>query len=154
MLFKMQCSLVPPPPDAITGIANCVANCFVMSSAKPLLVPSWFIEVSRISPAPRCFRFFRPAKTFPFGFGAAAVQVHIPGAVFFLFASIATTTHWLPALAAISVIRAGIFKCRRVDGNFIRTGIQQHAYIFQCIDAAAYGKRNIDIACHALYQLG
>ena len=50
---SLKCSIVPAPPDAITGMSTISETCRVISQAKPPLVPSWFIDVRRISPAPR-----------------------------------------------------------------------------------------------------
>src|SRR5262249_33413635 len=47
-------SLVPAPPDAITGIATAELTAAVSPQSKPVPVPSRSIEVSSISPAPCC----------------------------------------------------------------------------------------------------
>ena len=48
-----KCSMVPAPPEAMTGIESSVLSLARASQAKPCLQPSWFMLVKRISPAPR-----------------------------------------------------------------------------------------------------
>src|SRR3984957_9929354 len=43
----------PAPPEAMTGIETACATARTNSQSKPARVPSWSIEVSKISPAPR-----------------------------------------------------------------------------------------------------
>lgn len=44
--------------------------------------------------------------------------------------------------------------CRRIDGNFISSGIQQPFYIAQFMNSPSYRERDIDISSDAFYQVG
>ncbi len=49
---SLKCSIVPAPPDAITGMLTLLLTSLVTSIENPDLVPSAFIDVRSISPAP------------------------------------------------------------------------------------------------------
>ena len=49
-----KCLALPAPPEAMTGIWTASLTAAVSSQSKPSRVPSASMEVSRISPAPRC----------------------------------------------------------------------------------------------------
>ena len=56
-------SRLPTPPEAITGTLTRSATARVRGMSKPWRVPSRSIEVSRISPAPRCSASFAQSTT-------------------------------------------------------------------------------------------
>ena len=82
------------PPDAITGIVTARETAAVSSQSNPARVPSRSIEVSRISPAPRDSA-SRAHSTASVG-SRACRCANRPRTVLARFASIATTTAWLP----------------------------------------------------------
>lgn len=47
-----------------------------------------------------------------------------------------------------------ILQSSRVDGDLIRTGIEQAVYICQFVDAATYGEGNIDFRSNPFHQFG
>ena len=49
---SIKCSIFPAPPDAITGIFTILDNLLNALFENPFLVPSWSIDVNKISPAP------------------------------------------------------------------------------------------------------
>ena len=99
--------MLPAPPDAITGMLTASLTLRVMSMAKPFLVPSLFMEVSRISPAP----LRSPSRAQSTVWSVVAVRppwtytIHSPFSSSLV--SMARTTHWLPNCPAISVISLG-----------------------------------------------
>ena len=49
---SLKSSIEPAPPEAITGTFTALLTAFTRSKANPFFVPSLFIDVKRISPAP------------------------------------------------------------------------------------------------------
>ena len=43
---------------------------------------------------------------------------------------------------------------RGIDGNLVRTGIQQPVYVVQLMDTATHGKRYADVGGNTLHQFG
>ena len=86
----------PAPPEAITGIDTAAETAAVSAQSKPAFVPSRSIDVSRISPAPRAFGLARPLDGVAIGGRLAAARVDGEADRRRAFASMATTTAWLP----------------------------------------------------------
>ena len=96
----------PAPPEAMTGTDTPRLTTRVRSRAKPPLVPSWVMDVSRISPAPRSAASWhqgsasRPVAWVP----ARVITCHSPAT---RRASTATTMHCEPKRRTSSSSNAG-----------------------------------------------
>ena len=63
-ITSTKCSIVPAPPLAIIGTLTDSEIAFVISIAKPFFVPSLFMDVNNISPAPSVTAFFAQSIVF------------------------------------------------------------------------------------------
>ena len=96
----------------MTGMLTASLTAAVSSQSKPVRVPSQFIEVSRISPAPRDFGFARPLDGAASGQFAPALHkdlrlAHRVGGFGSRRASMATTTACAPKLRPMASIKFG-----------------------------------------------
>ena len=100
--------MVPAPPEAITGMGRKEDKSAVKSLAKPALVPSWSMEVSKISPAPLS------ANSLAQAWVISSVALRPPWVCTLSTharwrVSTATTTHWEPNSRAIWSMMMGLF---------------------------------------------